>query len=144
MKIAEVCFATRSRNGGIIALSEMHEILSRKKTVHRGDIPIAVDKLKSLGAGFRVIEVGMTAMIVSVPTELDLDHIKVFSLAESGEGCITTDDIVKQLAWNQERAKRVIKLLLSEGMAWKDNYHGVSFFWFPSVWKEQRQAKMVL
>lgn len=82
-------------------------------------------------------------MIVSVPTELDSDHVQVFSLAESGEGCITTDDIETQLGWNHDRADRVMKLLLSEGMAWEDRYHGVSFYWFPSVWKEQRQAELL-
>lgn len=143
VKIAEVCFATRQRNGGIIAVSEMHEILNRKKAVHRGDIPIAVDKLKSLGGGFRIVEIGATSMIVSVPTELDLDHMKVLALAESGAGCVTTDDIVNMLNWNQERANRVMNLLLSEGMAWEDRYHGVSFFWFPSVWKEQCQARLL-
>ena len=145
VKIAEVCFATRSKNGGIIAVSEIQEILSRnkKKKVHKGDIPIAVNKLKSLGGGFRIMEIGTTSMIVSVPTELDSDHVQVFSLAESGEGCITTDGIATQLGWNQERADRVMKLLLSEGMAWEDKYHGVSFYWFPSVWKEQRQAELL-
>ncbi|KAL3928443.1 MAG: hypothetical protein SGBAC_012651 [Bacillariaceae sp.] len=145
VKIAEICFATRSKNGGIIAVSEIQEILSRnkKKQVHKGDIPIAVNKLKSLGGGFRIIEIGKTSMIVSVPTELDSDHVQVFSLAESGEGCITTDDISTQLGWNHNRAERVMKLLLSEGMAWEDKYHGVSFYWFPSVWKEQRQAEIL-
>lgn len=66
VKIAEICFATRSRNGGIIAVTEMNEILSRKKAVHQGDIPIAVKKLGKLGGGFRIIKIGKSEMIVSV------------------------------------------------------------------------------
>ena len=31
VKVAEICFASRSRNGGIIAVTEVHEILNRKK-----------------------------------------------------------------------------------------------------------------
>lgn len=66
VKIAEVCFATRSRNGGIIAVSEVHETLSKKKKIHLADIPIAVNKLGKLGGGFRIIKVGKSDMIVSV------------------------------------------------------------------------------
>jgi ESCRT-II complex subunit VPS22 len=66
VKIAEVCFATRSRNGGIIAVTEMQQILSRNKKVHKGDIPVAVKKLAKLGGGFRIIKIGSSDMIVSV------------------------------------------------------------------------------
>lgn len=142
VKIAEVCFATRSRNGGIIAVTEMQGILSRKKKVHIADIPIAVNKLKTLGGGFRIIKVGKSDMIVSVPTELDQDHIHVLTLAESGEGGVTVDDIMNQLNWNEDRADRAINLLLKEGMAWQDDYLGISFYWFPSVWKEQQKAQL--
>ena len=142
VKVAEVCFATRSRNGGIIALTEVLDTLNRKKALYNvGDIQIAVKKLSALGGGFRIIELGKSEMIVSVPTELDQDHMSVMSLAQGGQGCVTIDDIMQQLKWPEDRAERAITLMLQEGMAWKDQYHGISFYWFPSVWKEQLQMQ---
>jgi ESCRT-II complex subunit VPS22 len=145
VKIAEVCYATRTRNGGIIAMLEVYETLNRKKKIYSmADIPIAIKKLAILGGGFRVVKVGKSDMIVSVPTELDQDHMEVMSLAQGGEGggqvgCVTKDDVIHKLRWSDERAERAISLLLQEGMAWKDDYHGISFYWFPSVWKEGAQ-----
>jgi ESCRT-II complex subunit VPS22 len=139
VKVAEVCFATRSRNGGIIALTEVHESLNknRKKAYALADIPIAIQKLAKLGGGFRIVKVGKSEMIVSVPTELDQDHMEVMELAQDGEGCVTEDDVMQKLKWSKDRAARAITLLLQEGMAWKDDYLGISFYWFPSIWKEQ-------
>lgn len=142
VKVAEVCFATKTRNGGIIAVTEVLETLNRKKEAYnRGDISIAVKKLSKLGGGFRIIEVGKSEMIVSVPTELDQDHMEIMSLAQDGRGCVTTDDVMQHLKWSSDRAERAITLLLQEGMAWKDDYLGISFYWFPSVWKEQLQMQ---
>jgi len=142
VKIAEVCFATKTRNGGIIAVTEVLDTLNRKKKAYSiGDIPVAVKKLGKLGGGFRIIMVGKSEMIVSVPTELDQDHMEIMSLAQDGQGCVTADDVMQQLKWSSDRAERAITLLLQEGMAWKDEYHGISFYWFPSVWKEQRQMQ---
>jgi hypothetical protein len=36
-------------------------------------------------------------MIVSVPTELDQDHMEIMTLAQDGEGCVTVDDVMQQL-----------------------------------------------
>lgn len=142
VKVAEVCFATRTRNGGIIAVTEVLDTLNRKnRTYNLGDIGIAVKKLATLGGGFRIIEVGKSEMIVSVPTELDQDHMEIMSLAQDGQGCVTVDDVMQQLKWTNDRAVRGITLLLQEGMAWQDDYHGISFYWFPSVWKEQLQIE---
>ena len=142
VKIAEVCFATKNRNGGIIAVSEVHETLNRRKKVSLADIPIAVNKLAKLGGGFRIIKVGKSDMIVSVPTELDQDHIHVITMANDGQGCVTIDDVMQHLGWTKDRADRAITLLLQEGMAWRDDYHGISFYWFPSVWKEQLKTQL--
>ena len=142
VKVAEVCFATRGRNGGIIAVTEILETLNRKKEIYKvGDISIAVKKLSKLGGGFRIVKVGKSEMIVSVPTELDQDHMEIMSLAQDGRGCVTVDDVIQQLHWPSDRVERAITLLLQEGMAWKDEYLGISFYWFPSVWKEHLQMQ---
>ena len=113
---------------------------SKKATVYSmADIPIAIQKLSKLGGGFRVVKVGKSDMIVSVPTELDQDHMEIMTLAqEEGQGCVTHDDVQQKLRWSKDRTERALTLLLQEGMAWKDDYHGISFYWFPSVWKEQQ------
>ena len=103
VKVAEICFASRSRNGGIIAVTEVHEILNRKKKSYSmADIPIAVKKLGKLGGGFRIMKVGKSDMIVSVPTELDQDHMEIMTLAQDGEGCVTVDDVMQQLKWKKD------------------------------------------
>jgi ESCRT-II complex subunit VPS22 len=153
VKVAEVCFATRSSNGGIMAVDEALTILNRNKKTKmkganikqqelysNGDVQIAVQKLHMLGGGFRIVKVGKSDMIVSVPTELDQDHVEVMNLAASevgsrGLGCVTVDDVTQQLKWSTERANRALSLLLHEGMAWQDNFHGILYYWFPSVWK---------
>ncbi|KAG7356696.1 EAP30/Vps36 family protein [Nitzschia inconspicua] len=163
VKVAEVCFATRSQNGGIMAVQEALSILNRNKSqrqssinnknnnsrkgrdklqlYNEGDIQIAVKKLHTLGGGFRIVKVGKSDMIVSVPTELDQDHMEVLNLASTesvagGQGCVTVDDVTQQLHWSRDRAGRALSLLLQEGMAWQDDFHGVLYYWFPSVWKE--------
>lgn len=146
VKVAEVCFATRTKNGGIIAVTEVCDTLNRnrrgtsnnkKDLYNKGDVEIAVKKLSTLGGGFRIVAVGQSDMIVSVPTELDNDHMEVMTLAQDGQGCVTNDEVRQRLSWSEDRVERALTLLLHEGMAWKDDFHGISFYWFPSVWKEK-------
>jgi hypothetical protein len=33
--------------------------------------------------------------------------------------------------WQEERAQRAIDLLLTQGMAWLDEYKGDKLYWFP-------------
>lgn len=72
VKVAEVCISTRSRNGGIISVSEVLSILSKRGTkfnftsgnnssksfCSEDDIVTAVGKLSKLGSGFRTREIG--------------------------------------------------------------------------------------
>jgi ESCRT-II complex subunit VPS22 len=151
VKVAEICFATRTQNGGLTSVKEVLSILNKNQQrkargkdnlYNQGDVEIAVQKLSKLGGGFRILEIGKKPMIVSVPTELDQDHTEVMSVANSGSG-VTVDDVCSQLGWNQERAERALHLLLQEGMAWQDDFHGITFYWFPSVWKEAMAMNQV-
>ena len=145
VKVAEVCFATRTKNGGIMTVTEVCDTLNNSRTrgnnkkdlYGKGDIVIAVKKLSTLGGGFRIVAIGRSDMIVSVPTELDNDHMEIMTLAQDGQGCVTVDEVRQRLSWSEDRVKRALKLLLHEGMVWKDDFHGISFCWFPSVWKEK-------
>lgn len=162
VKVAEACLASRSRNGGIMSITEVQSILSKRTTkfdfagpqqqqskksksgkknnkskqgYSEEDIKISIKKLAKLGNGFRTIEVGSSTMIVSVPTELNTDHMEVMTLAKNMQ-CVTIDQVQEGTGWNEERAERALQLLLQEGMAWLDRYQGKEFYWFPSIWKE--------
>mmetsp|Transcript_10283 Transcript_10283/g.15146 ORF Transcript_10283/g.15146 Transcript_10283/m.15146 type:complete len:265 (+) Transcript_10283:1-795(+) len=162
VKVAEVCLASKSRNGGIISVSEVKHILTKRGTKFQfahvavdsqqkgcqyseEDIITSIKKLSILGSGFRTIEVGTSVMIVSVPTELDHDHMEIMKIAQDSDsgselGCVTVKDVCDDTKWNKERAKRALDLLLSKGMAWLDVYEGVESYWFPSVWKESSDS----
>jgi len=160
VKVAEVCLASRSRNGGIISVSEVKNILKNRKTKFRfaeseglkdkrhhdetkyssEDIIISISKLAKLGNGFRTVQVGKSTMIVSVPTELDNDHMEVMKIAQDHQGHVTIDCIKNAtITWNDDRIQRALDLLLSKGMSWLDvqKNGGEVIYWFPSIWKEQ-------
>ena len=106
VKVAEVCLASRSRNGGIIRVSEVKEILERRGTKFQfanstsksiyteEDIITSIKKLSKLGSGFRTVNVGRVIMIVSVPEELDADHMQVLNYAEeTPNGMVRTETL---------------------------------------------------
>jgi ESCRT-II complex subunit VPS22 len=155
VKVAEVCLASRSRNGGIISVTEVQNILAKRRTrlgmtassstqkVSKADINVAISKLGKLGGGFRTVEVGKSTMIISVPQELDNDHMQVMATAttlQTSTSGITVDDVAASTGWGRERAERALDLLLTEGMAWCDEYKGILYYWFPSVWQEAREG----
>uniref|UniRef100_A0A7S3VB31 Vacuolar-sorting protein SNF8 n=1 Tax=Chaetoceros debilis TaxID=122233 RepID=A0A7S3VB31_9STRA len=182
VKVAEVCYAYKSKNGGIMALKEVRRVLNirgrtkfklnanakdekQRKTTSTStstsggspspgkysedDIIVAIGKLSKLGSGFRTVMVGSTRMVLSVPTELDNDHVQVIQcaqtvFAERREG-ISFDQVremtqtqtqTQTQQWSDDRVKRALDLLLAEGMAWLDRFNGHEYYWFPSVWKE--------
>jgi ESCRT-II complex subunit VPS22 len=154
VKVAEVCYASRSRNGGIMSIKELQAILQGRGTKFQlntlkankyseEDIIVAISKLSQLGSGFRTVKIGNSMMVISVPTELDNDHVSVFQLAQENKGQgLTVHDVVERTKWNEERVKRALDLLLSEGMAWLDICHGEEYYWFPSLWKESTSTTL--
>jgi ESCRT-II complex subunit VPS22 len=165
VKVAEVCLASRSRNGGIISVSEVKTILQNRKSRFtftedgknsqlqkhgnkRGDetkyssedIIMSISKLSKLGNGFRTIKVGKSTMIVSVPTELDNDHMEVMKIAQDHQGRVTVQNIKDiTITWHEDRIQRALDLLLSQGMSWMDTpsrHSNDVIYWFPSIWKE--------
>lgn len=162
VKAAEVCMASRTRNGGIISVAEVRSILLKRGTKfsfssgggpgdkRRGssyseaDIVTAIGKLSKLGSGFRTVKLGERTMIVSVPTELDEDHMEIMEIAQdtrgelssSPAGTVAMEDVRRSKGWTEERAQRALDLLLSKGMAWLDVHRGEESYWFPSIWKD--------
>ncbi|KAL7500744.1 hypothetical protein ACHAWT_009016 [Skeletonema menzelii] len=155
VKVAEVCLASRSRNGGIIRVGEVNEILSQRGTRFKfseskkssysdDDIITAVKKLSALGSGFRTVTVGRSVMIISVPEELDDDHMQILNLAQDDScgsgtyGVITIRDIETALSWDEDRCERALEKLMGKGMVWLDvNNEGEKSYWFPSLWKKE-------
>lgn len=146
VKVAEVCISSRSKNGGIMSVKEVKNVLVKRGTKFRlnevvtkyseDDIIIAIEKLTKLGSGFKTLKVGEQMMVVSVPTELDNDHVQIIQVAQDTQGGITKSMIASTIGWSEDRVTRAIDLLLSEGMIWLDLYEGLEYYWFPSVWKD--------
>lgn len=129
-------------------MSEVKDILTQRGTKFKfadsknksssyseEDIITSVKKLSKLGSGFRTINVGRVAMIVSVPEELDDDHMQVMNLAED-DGCgpygmVTIKDMSRALGWDDDRSNRALELLLGKGMVWLDVHRGEKKYWFP-------------
>lgn len=63
------------------------------------------------------------------PTELNQDHIDVFTIAQVGRGCVTVNDVMQHLHWTKEKAERTLDFLLQEEMAQRDESQ--SFYWLP-------------
>jgi ESCRT-II complex subunit VPS22 len=114
VKVAEVCIATRSRNGGIISVKDVQRKVEQRGTkfnlggstksitsgkrnkkdrtkVSEEDIITAISKLSALGSGFRTMQIGKNTMILSVPTELDSDHTEVMRIAFSHDETHTNE-----------------------------------------------------
>ena len=151
VKVAEVCLASKSSNGGIISITEIQNTLQSRKTrlgmaqqttsVSTSDLLVAIQKLGKLGGGFRTIQINKSTMVVSVPTELDNDHMEVMRVAQECETGVTLEQVQQSTGWTRDRTKRAMELLLQEGMAWLDEYRGESYYWFVSLWKERNEEQ---
>ena len=153
VQVAEVCLASKSRNGGIMSLTEVQSLLARRKTrmgavtagkqVSASDISVAIQKLAELGGGFRMVQVGDSKMVVCVPEELDQDVVQIMSIAQKQPAAvgITVDELVEVTNWQRNRVERALQVVLQRGMAWLDVYQGLSYYWFPSTWQEEREKE---
>lgn len=144
IQIIEICIQTRAENGGLIGMPELLGRLRQKQSRSRqeasvDDVRRAVSKLKVLGGGFKLLEVGCSTMVVSVPVELNQDHSQVLAVAQAHGGAVTIPLLLGTLLWDQDRAVRAVDRLVAEGMAWVDDQAGAQrTFWFMSVWLESR------
>ncbi|KAG5175153.1 EAP30/Vps36 family-domain-containing protein [Tribonema minus] len=141
VQITEVCIATRETNGGLMALQELLQRLRARRSkkspaISLDDIKRAIAKLKVLGRGFALVEVGKTQMVLSVPRELSNDASAVLQAAE-GSGHASVRALCVGLSWTQDRARRALTALAQDGMAWVDEQApgGEPLFFFPSLWK---------
>lgn len=112
MQIIEVCLVTRAENGGLIALPELlrrlRQLRGRRATaaaavsaasaqsnnssaIVTSDVVTAIEKVKVLGNGFRLVSVSGATMVLSVPTELSTDTIALLSLSRKPLPALTAN-----------------------------------------------------
>eukprot|EP00638_Chattonella_subsalsa_P005471 CAMPEP_0117755190 /NCGR_PEP_ID=MMETSP0947-20121206/13300_1 /TAXON_ID=44440 /ORGANISM="Chattonella subsalsa, Strain CCMP2191" /LENGTH=224 /DNA_ID=CAMNT_0005574469 /DNA_START=147 /DNA_END=818 /DNA_ORIENTATION=+ len=123
VQITEICIATRESNGGLLGLEELQARLIQKRRknvqqVTRDDVRRAIQKVKVLGSGYRLIIVGAKEMLLSVPLELSADHSQLLELAQSHQGKFDKNLIQEAFGWDLKRINLAIQVLLREGMVW--------------------------
>uniref|UniRef100_A0A2R5LIL9 Vacuolar-sorting protein SNF8 n=1 Tax=Ornithodoros turicata TaxID=34597 RepID=A0A2R5LIL9_9ACAR len=142
VQIIEVCLATSHRNGGLMSLEELRERVirsrgsrQRQEDITHDDLLSAIEKLRKLGTGFKLIPLGSRYLVQSVPTELSLDHTSVIKEAEP-HAHVSVGSLMKNLGWSDDRAKKALEDLLKEGLVWIDTQEPEEYlYWFPGLVK---------
>ena len=149
LKATEVCLAGRSRNGGVTNVRDVIESLGRKGLkADEEDVVLAIGKLSILGGGFRVVKVDRESYIFSVPGVLDNDVPRVISLAQRSSdadvGCVTLEGLCRSEGWEEQRARRVLRGMVRDGICWLDKKDGRRSYWLWGVWWSTKNAGVAL
>lgn len=147
VKVIELTVQTRAINGGVMTVMEVVRLLNANriskaytnsgKSIHlsgssssisqelvEDDVLRAIDKIKVLGNGFRLVKVGKQNIVISVPLEVNVDHEIIMNIAQL-EGYVTKQAMLNMNGWTEERFNYVMNPLLQEGMVWIDRYNGM-------------------
>jgi ESCRT-II complex subunit VPS22 len=141
VQIVDVCVSTRARNGGLLSLAELVQRLRRLRNVgpealSEDDVTMAIGALKSLGAGYQVVDVEGVRMVRSVVKELDADQAVVLALAQEEGGRVVEDMLVERKGWTRDRARNALEnMLMRDGLCWVDDQDKECgrAFWVPSA-----------
>nr|CCA19108.1 vacuolar sorting protein SNF8 putative [Albugo laibachii Nc14] len=138
VQIIEVCIITRPKNGGLIAMTDLLRFLHIKRghkhqRISIDDIRRAINKVRILGEGFRLIGMEDNTMILTVPTELSSDHLAMLEIAQTTGGMINMSLIRKELNWDEKRSMIALTLLQREGMTWIDEQTSEHSYYFPGI-----------
>lgn len=143
IQIVEVCLATNDKNGGLISLDELRTRLIKARgqgkqhqEISTDDLLCAAKKLKVLGGGFSIVQVGKGQhMVQSIPGELSMDHTAVIQqVANSNQACTSVSKLCQLLHWEEDRANKSLEHLLKEGLTWIDLQNPTEIlYWFPSM-----------
>ncbi|KAJ3145753.1 ESCRT-II subunit protein snf8 [Geranomyces michiganensis] len=141
VQIAEICIATRERNGGLIDMADLKRMLERLRgkdaqEISEDDISRSIKTLKPLGNGFDVVQIGARRLVQSVPRELNADFATVLSVAQT-KGCTTVSEVAARLGWQHDRAQRVLDELLKDGICWLDAQAHPPEFWVAGFFVSQ-------
>lgn len=133
VKIVEACLKMREQTGGLVDLQTLKSKLTLKgEKIEDDDIVKAIDTLKPLGSGFKVISIGGRRMVQSVPREMSTDTTSVLDLAGT-KGFVTQDHVQEHFKWNQERIGNCFESLMGEGLVWVDEQTSPRQFWVPGL-----------
>lgn len=145
VQIVEVCMAASHKTGGLMELGELRNRLvkARGRSSSHQDITIddllrATKKLKVLGTGFSVIELGSGRYLVqSVPGEVSLDQVAVLRQAESSGGLVSESSLKSSLGWEPTRSRLSLDQMLGQGLVWVDGQSPEPEYWVPSIFTSQ-------
>ena len=128
--VIQICIQTRSRNGGIISLTDLLERIHthKKKSKQKAsmdDLRKAIEKLSILGKGYQLIRFNKKEVpyLLSVPIELSRDHEELMTIAQL-YGYVSQNIMENQNQWTKERFSLAISTLLIEGIVWVDDFKG--------------------
>ena len=137
VRVVEVCKETRDENGGLLALAQCREVVRKGKGIGGGmdvsedDIMRAVESLKPLGSGFKIVTIAGTQMIRSIPRELNTDQSTVLE-ALHVLGFVTVSMLEDNLAWEHARAVTVLEDLEANSLVWVDLKCAEEEYWSPA------------
>lgn len=174
--IIEACLKTKQQNGGIISVEDLIQAIENKKQqklrlttttttktptdltptsdISKSDIKSALDQIAILGNGYRMLEIGGVEMVVSVPVELQTDHIDIMRFAAANHGWVDVH-VVQNIGgkhWTPQRVQAAVNALAQEGMCWVDEQaskdgqdaqeqHSTTEryckWWIPSIWLDR-------
>ena len=121
--IIQICVQTRSSNGGLLGMTELlHRVniqtkAQNKKHAELSDMERAIEKLAILGGGFRVIDIGREAYVISIPMEINREHMDLITFAQTHMHHAISPSL---LGWTEQRFSMVITPLLFDGVVWVD------------------------
>ncbi|CCG84863.1 protein of unknown function [Taphrina deformans PYCC 5710] len=137
IQVVEICRRSRSQNGGLMRVSDICEKINTHNRkfggdeVSEDDVVRAVESLKVLESGFKVITIGSNQMVRSVPQELNQDQSVVLEAAQL-IGSVSGSTMRLNFNWENARSQQVFEDLLGNGMLWIDTQGREVEYWLPS------------
>lgn len=132
VKIVEACLKMREQTGGLVDMQTLKRKLGKDGEVEDEDVIKAIDTLKPLGSGFKVLTVGKHKMIQSVPREMSNDTTSVLNVA-ADTGYFTVPGAKERLQWSDERISNAVGSLIDKGLVWIDDQASPKEFWVPGL-----------
>lgn len=145
VQIVDICVNTRERNGGLIEMNELIRLLSKLRglegdtskagKITEEDVARSIKTLEPLGAGYRIVKVGVKSMVCSTVKELDSDQSVMLALAQRSGGRFDERLLLQETMWSVERGRAAVSNMVErDGLCWVDEQeeHGISY-WVPSA-----------
>mmetsp|Transcript_42001 Transcript_42001/g.48716 ORF Transcript_42001/g.48716 Transcript_42001/m.48716 type:complete len:238 (+) Transcript_42001:25-738(+) len=135
IKIYRILISKRKTNGGLMKISDVVEVYNKRSKdpedkIQRDDVKKALESISELGSACTL----KGEYICSVPIDLSDDSMDLLTVAEE-HGYVSAALLAKARGWPEERFKRQINQMLSEGLVWIDSQAaGGPHYYFPSMW----------